>query len=127
MSISTLEGDEIPEHLVLFELVHNRKPADSVGQVILSHPGHHPKCRVVSMKHVVFAYTAAPDVFVAEDGDGNNATEDLTGGDALGVSSECTLIEGQVFERNEAICVNMTTDGDNANAGILTLLLESIH
>ena len=127
MAISTLEPTEFPEHNFPFELIHNRKPADAIGQVVLCAGGHHPKCRLVSMKYMVVVYTGAADVFVAEDGTGNNATQDLTGGAAIGVETTCTLIQGQVFERNEGICINMTTDGDNANAGILTLQLESIH
>ena len=126
MAINTIEENEMPEHYSLFTLTHNRKPADGVGQVVLAAPGHHPKCRIVSVKHTVLAYAAAVDVFAVEDGDGNDAAT-LDGGAAIGISTEGALVAGQVFERNEAICANLTTDGNAANAGILTVLLESIH
>lgn len=126
MSIATLEEDELPEHYMLFELTHNRKPADSTGQVVLCEPGHHPKCRLVYVKLMTLVYGAA-DAFMVEDGDGNDAIVSLAQGTAIGISVEATLIEGQVFERNEAICVNLTGDGGATEASIMTLLLESIH
>lgn len=127
MAKSTVEENEIPEHYGVFSLTHNRKPADAVtDKFVLAHPGHHPKCRIVSVKHTVLVYNASVDVFAVEDGDGNDAAV-LTAGAAIGISTEGTLTAGQVFERNEAIVALLTTDGDAANAGILTVLMETIH
>ena len=126
MTISTIEESEIPEHYSVFTLVHNRKPADAVGQVILAAAGHHPKCRIARASANVLAYSTAADVIAIEDGDGNDAAT-VTAGAAIGVSVDFTLIAGQVFERNEAIAVNLTTDGNAANATVVTIQLESIH
>ena len=126
MAISTIEENEMPEHYSLFTLVHSRKPADSVGQVVLAAAGHHPKCRIASAHYTVLAYTAVADQVAVEDGDGNDAAT-VTGGSAIGISVNMDLIAGQVFERNEAICANLTVDGDAANAGVLFVTLESIH
>lgn len=126
MTISTIEESEIPEYFSVFTLIHHRKPADSVGQVVLAAPGHHPKCRIARASYNVLAYSTAADVIAIEDGDGTDAAT-VTGGAAIGVSVDFTLVAGQVFERNEAICVNLTTDGNAANAGIVTIQCESIH
>ncbi len=126
MVISTIEESEIPEHFSIFTLVYCRKPADAVGAVTLAAPGHHPKCRIARAQVVVLAYSTAADVIAIEDGDGNDAAT-VTAGTAIGVSTDFTLIPGQVFERNEAIRYNLTTDGDAANADIIFVQLESIH
>lgn len=127
MSISTIEESEIPEHFDVFTLVHCRKPADAVGSNTLAAPGHHPKCRIVKVESVCLAYSTAADVYDIEDGDGNLATAASTVGAAIGVSAEATLVAGQVFERNEAIVHELTTDGNAANAYIVFVTCESIH
>ncbi len=126
MSISLIEETEIPEYFSVFTLVYCRKPADGTGQVILAAPGHHPKCRIARATVVVLAYSTTQDVIAIEDGDGNDAAT-VTAGTAIGVAVDFTLIAGQVFERNEAIAYNLTTDGNAANADIIFVQLESIH
>ena len=126
MSKSMVEESEIPEGMSVFTLTHNRKPADSTGQVVLCKPGHHPKCRLQSFKSMCLAYSTAVDVAAVEDGDGTDAAT-ISAGAAIGISTEGTLVQGQVFERNEAICINLTTDGNAANATIFTLQMENCH
>lgn len=127
MSLSQVEEAEIPDHYSIFTLVHLRDPADAVGQVVLAHPGHHPKCRLVDVKAAVLAYSTAVDIFAIEDGDGNDAATVTCAATVGSKQTAKTLIEGQVFERNEAICLNLTTDGNAANAFIATMTFESIH
>lgn len=127
MSISQLEESELPEHYSVFTLVHARDPADSTGQVVLSAPGHHPKCRLADLKVVVTAYSTAVDVGAIEDGDGNDAATFTCAAVVGSKQTAKTIIQGQVFERNEAICVNLTTDGNAANAFLLFATFESIH
>ncbi len=126
MVIQTIEESEIPEHNSVFMLVHARKPADGVGAVQIAAPGHHPKCRISRVIAVPLVYLTAVDVFAIEDGDGNDAAT-ISSGAGLGISTEGTLVAGQVFERNEAIKVNLTTDGDATNATLVFVQLESIH
>ena len=126
MTISTIEESEIPEHNSIFTVVHARKPADAVGVTQLLAPGHHPKCRLVSVKAMPLVYANAVDVFAVEDGDGNDAAT-ISAGAGIGISTTGTLIAGQVFERNESVNVNLTTDGDATNATLVFVQLESIH
>jgi len=125
MAISKVEQNELPEHLVPFTLVHMATVAGATGQTILAHPGHHPKCRLVNAVIHSQAYGVAPDVYAIEDGDGNDAA---TGTQSATVNTPVTMsvIEGQVFERNEAIAINRVTVGDAANACIIFALFESI-
>jgi hypothetical protein len=127
MSISTIEESEIPEHYSVFTLVHARDPADATGQTVLSAPGHHPKCRIADLKVVVTAYSTAVDVGAIEDGDGNDAATFTCAAVVGSKQTAKTIISGQVFERNEAIVHNLTTDGNAANAYLCFVTLESIH
>lgn len=123
---SIVDENQIPEHFGVFTLTHNRKPADATGNTVLAHAGHHPKCRLVSVKAMPLVYDTAVDVFAIQDGDAVVAAT-ISSGDAIGISTEGTLVEGQVFERNEAIICDLTTDGNAANATIVTALFETIH
>lgn len=126
MTKSVVEEADVPEHYGVFSLTHNRKPADAVGNTVLAHAGHHPKCRLVSVKAMPIVYDSAVDVFAVQDGDAVVAAT-ISSGAAIGVSTEGTLVEGQVFNRNEAIVCDLTTDGNALNATIVTALFETIH
>jgi hypothetical protein len=130
MSISTIEESEIPEHFSIFTLVHFRKPADGTGTVILSAAGHHPKCRLVKGQSVVLAYSTAADVAALERGSGEDVAT-VTTGAAIGISVDFTIAPAagtkNVFEKNEDIVFNLTTDGNAANADIFAFTFESIH
>ncbi len=128
--LNQIEENEIPEHFSLFTLVHFRKPADGVGTVTLSAAGHHPKCRLVKGQSVVLAYSTAADVAVLERGTGEDVAS-VTCGAAIGVSVDFTIAPAagteNVFEKNEDIVFNLTTDGNAANADIFAFTFESIH
>jgi hypothetical protein len=125
MTINTIEESELPEYQTVFTLVHFRGTDGSVGQTVLSAAGHHPKVRMTKAVAVPIAYSTATDVF---------AIEETTGADHATVSSGTTVniptaftITDDVFERNEGICVNLTTDGNAANATLIFATFESIH
>lgn len=126
MTISTIEESEIPEMFGVFTVVHARKPADAVGAVQLVAAGHHPKCRIKTVVAMPLVYANAVDIFAVEDGEGNDAAT-ISAGAGIGISTTATVISGQVFERNESINVNLTTDGDATNATLVFVQLETIH
>ncbi|HWQ95927.1 MAG TPA: hypothetical protein VN368_01005 [Candidatus Methylomirabilis sp.] len=130
MSISTVEENQIPESYSLFTLVHFRKPADGTGAVTLAAAGRHPKCRLVKGQSVVLAYSTAADVAALERGSGEDVAT-VTCGAAIGVSADFTIAPAagtkNVFERDEDIVFNLTTDGNAANADIFAFTFESIH
>lgn len=125
MVLNTIEESEVPEYFMVGTVAYARKPADSVGQVILVRAGHHPKVRITKCYYDVLAYATAADVIaLEEEGGTDHAT--LTGGAAIGVNVDATITD-DIFEKNEAICYNLTTDGNAANAGIFFVQFESIH
>ena len=128
MSISTVEEKEIPEHYENFGVTYvaGVSSTTTAVQTEVIAPGHHPKCRLVSCAVLGFAYDTAPMKCTIEDGDGNNASDEMDMGAFVNTRVAGTPISGQVFERNEAI-VFLITGGNAANAGIITAQFESIH
>ena len=125
MTISTIEESEIPEHYSLFGITVHYKVAFTAGIKQIVAPGHHPKCRLVSGQVHPHAYSTAGSTYIVEDGDGNDASIVATTA-VVDTTVDMSLIAGQVFERNEAICI-LSTQGNAANAASVSLLFESIH
>jgi len=125
MTLSKVDQNELPEYLVPFSVVYMATVAGATGQVVLVAPGHHPKCRLVKAVITSEAYSTAADVYAIEDGDGNDAA---TGTQSATVNTPVTmtLVPGQYFDRNEAICINRTTVGNAANACFILAQFESI-
>ena len=128
MSISTVEEKEIPEHYENFGVTYVAGINSTLGatQIEVIAPGHHPKCRLVSCAVLGFAYDTSVMKCTIEDGDGNDASDEMNMGAVVNTRVAGTPISGQVFERNEAI-VFLITGGNAANAGIITAQFESIH
>ena len=122
-----LEANEIPEYQSVWSIAAVQEVAGTTGsRQTLCAAGHHPKCRLVRGDVITLAWGAADDSLLVEDGDGNDASDDLDQhGTVHGVTS-FTPIPGQVFERNEAIML-LRTVGNAANASITTVTFESIH
>ena len=126
MTSVKIDQDELPEHYSLLSFIHFATVGGATGATILAHPGHHPKCRLTYASVLSLAYSTTPDQFVVEDGDGNDATEAVVQSATVNTPVDGTLIEGQVFERNEAIAINRTVVGNAANACLVTVRAESI-
>lgn len=125
MTISTIEESEIPEHYSIWGMTVAYKVGFTAGQKVIVAAGHHPKCRLVSGQVHPHIFTTTGSQFTVEDGDGNNATDNLTTA-VVDTMLDFTPIAGQVFERNEAICI-LSVQGNAANANSVYLLFESVH
>lgn len=125
MTISTIEETEIPEHYGHITLIKGYKTADSTGQFQLLAAGHHPKCRITRTSVTILDGSAQVQA-VIEDGDGNDAATGLNSGTTAFVNTEGTLVAGQVFERNEAVMLNVTAAGTGIHA-LFVVELETIH
>ena len=128
MTISKIEQNELPESYSVFTLYHARDPAHAIGQVVISASGHHPKCRLVRAV-VISLIQVASDVIVIE----RQSGEDVAS--ATASTTEMTPVvftiapaagTKNVFERNEDICINLTTDGDATNSALVLMTFESI-
>lgn len=130
MTISTIEESELPESMVPFTVYHCRSPADSVGQVVISAAGHHPKCRLVRANYIAIVYSTAVDVLAIERGSGEDVAT-VSGAAVTGTPAAFTIAPAAAtknsFERNEDIAVNLTTDGNAANSGLALMTFENIH
>ena len=124
MTVSLIEESEIPEYFSCPCAVKGFKTADT-GQITLWAAGHHPKMRIVRFGCFLGA-SAVTSVLVIEDGDGTDATGGLSPGTTAFVTTEGSLIAGQYFDRNEAVCLTPTTAGTTTLA-LVFVQCESIH
>lgn len=120
------QNDNLEEYQSVWTDLHFRKPADAAGQVVIRAAGHHPRCRITKVTYDVLAYANVADQFVIEELNGTDHTTAVACGTAIGVATDMTITD-DIFERNEAICFNLTVDGDPANAGIIAIRCESVH
>ena len=125
MTVNQIEESEIPEHYGVFTVTKCYPVAFSAGQDVVVAAGHHPKCRLVSGTVHPHIFTSTGSQFTVEDGDGNDASDNLTTA-TVDTMLDFTPIAGQVFERNEAICI-LSVQGNAANANTVHLMFESIH
>lgn len=128
MTIMTIEESELPESYALFsKTILLKISGTNADKYTIASAGAHPRCRLVRGSVMPIAYSTSTDVIVVEDGDGNDATADLNVGTTVNTVADLVPIQGQVFERNEAIILNRKTVGNAANAEIVELQFENIH
>ncbi len=126
MTVSVVQPNEIQEYFAAPLMVFKGfKTADGTGQIQLVAAGHHPTMRVVRAGVLMLDGTAQVQA-VIEDGDGNDAVTGLDSGTTAFVLTEGTLVEGQIFNRNEAVMLNVTAAGTDAHV-LFLVQFESIH
>ena len=125
MSSVKIDQDELPEHYSIFTLTTVVISAAGDGALVtLAAPGHHPKCRLVTLNVITTIANADEVDITIEDGDGNDAAVG-TGSPTLGNVGTVVYQYDQVFERNEAIVANVVDAGTSAGALVLATF-ESI-
>jgi hypothetical protein len=125
MTLNSIEPAEIPEYFVTGCLTYFRSTADAVGQTVLLAAGKHPKLRITRADVFVIAYSTAADVFAIEEQGGTDHGT-VTAGAVAGLKTAFSITD-DIFEANEAVCINLTTDGNALNAAIISIYFESIH
>lgn len=127
--VEKIEMADLPDQQP-FTVFYPHIAAQATGQNTMIAPGHHPKCRLVKASYAMLAYATGASVMAIERGSGEDVAT-LTTPTALGVSAAATIAPAagttNVFEVNESICVNLTTQGSTTNAGILLATFETIH
>ena len=130
MSISTVEEKEIPEYFGVFTLVRTTAPNEGAGIVEICAAGHHPKCRIIRAEVVPFVYASAADVIDVQNGDGTTLlTGDMTASATVFTKTAGVVLTGEagIIERNEAILMDIETQGSATNVTQLVATFESVH
>lgn len=125
MSSVKIDQDELPEHYSIFTLTQIVISAAGDGALVtMAAPGHHPKCRLVKLDVLTTKANADEIDITIEDGDGTDAAVG-TGSPTLGANGTVVYTPNQVFERNEAIVMNVVDAGTTASA-FVAATFESI-
>lgn len=127
MTVSVVQPNEILEYFAApLTVIKGFKTADGTGQIELVSAGHHPNMRVTKASVVLLSAATAQVTAVIEDGDGNDAVTGLDSGTTQFATTEGTLKKDQVFNRNEAVMLNITAAGTGVYA-LFIVTFESIH
>jgi hypothetical protein len=126
MTISVIDASQLPEYTSLYTLVHFRGTDGVVGPTTMVAAGHHPKFRMTKAYAVPIAYSTATDVFAIEETTTGTDHATVSAGTTVNIATNFTITD-DVFERNEGIAVNLTTDGNAANATLIVAQFESIY
>jgi len=124
-----IDASELPN--MTFTLVAFRSPADSVGQVIFpgGESGNHRKCKLLKAVATALAYSTAADVIAIERGSGEDVAT-VTSSATVGTPVAATIAPAagtkNQFEVDEEICYNLTTDGNAANATMITATFVTV-
>ncbi|MFZ3385318.1 MAG: hypothetical protein WA144_15465 [Candidatus Methanoperedens sp.] len=124
--VYTIDPSEIPEYQSLYTMVYFRGTDQAVGVTEMVAPGHHPKYRMKFAWALPQAYSTATDVLSIEEVTTGTDHATVSAGTTVNIKTAFTITD-DVFERNEGIAVNLTTDGNAANATWVIAQFESIH
>jgi hypothetical protein len=125
--LNTIEEIELPEGTLVFSAQATFAAAAGVVTKLLFAAGRHPKCRLVRATLVGLVFSTTGDQYAIEDGEGNDATSAALQVTGVGTPVVFTLTDGQIFERNEAIYVKKTVEGNAANVATVHAQFENIH